>query len=238
VRNLRLPRIVTVVVLLVTLCAPAACSPDPRSGDRVSGKIVAAQVKDADPKGPQLELPGELKGAAQVSGYEANGKVGTQMLFETISFGQFNLLGDVVSQSFDRSAASMKMRVQRNGSTVLLTGAADLSSLTKDSAMVIVSVQFPGPVTATNGQQDSDDVVTWTLNSGSASALTAEAAYDDPSISAFREWAWIVGLVSVLVVVLVGGLAYLRRDRTPLAGEDNVESLVELPQWLREKLRK
>lgn len=224
------------MLLLLVLCAPAACSPDPQSGDRVSGKLVAAQTKDAAAKGPQLDVPTELKGSAQVSAYEANSMVGTQMLFETITFGQFNVLGEVISQAFDRSATSMKMRVQRTGATVLLSGTADMTSLTKDSAVIIVSVQFPGPVTATNGQQQADDLVTWTLNAGSTASLTAEAAYADPSISSFKRWTWIVVVVSALAIIAVAALAYLRRDRTPLPGAESGESLVELPQWLREKL--
>ncbi|WP_461165941.1 LppM family (lipo)protein [Tsukamurella serpentis] len=232
-----LRRMLAVLTVLVLALAPAACA-SPGPGDRMSGKIVAAQTPASDPKGPQIAAPGELSGLAEVRAYDSNGKVGTQMVFQTITFGQFNQLGEVVSQAFDTSAASIKMRVQRTGGTVILSGTADLSSLAPNAAVIVVSLQFPGPVTATNGQQESNDLVTWTLNSGTSAALTAEADYADPSIASFTRWAWITVLVSFLTAGIVGALAYLRRDRSPKPGQENAEpeSLVELPQWLRQKL--
>lgn len=232
-------RLLAAIMLLFLAAVPAACA-NPGPGDRMSGKIVVAQTPTSDPKGPQLTVPGELTGQAQVQAYDSNGKIGTQMLFETITFGQFNQLGEVVSQAFDTSATSLKMRVQRNGGTVILSGTADMSSLAPNSAVIVMSVQFPGPVTATNGQQESDDLVTWTLNSGTSAALTAEAEYADPSIVSFTTWAWITALVSLLAAAIVAAVAYVNRDRSPIAGDESgaTESLVELPQWLREKLKK
>ncbi|BDH58064.1 hypothetical protein [Tsukamurella sp. PLM1] len=223
-------------VLLLTAGLAACASPGP--GDRMSGKIVAAQTPTSDPKGPQIAAPGELSGLAEVRAYDSNGKVGTQMVFTTITFGQFNQLGEVVSQAFDTSAASIKMRVQRTGGTVILSGTADLAPLAPNSALIVVSLQFPGPVTATNGQQESDDLVTWTLNAGTSAALTAEADYADPSIASFTRWAWITALVAFLTAGVVASIAYVRRDRSPKPGQETAEpeSLIELPQWLREKL--
>lgn len=232
-------RLLAAVMLLFLAAVPAACA-NPGPGDRMSGKIVAAQTPNSDPKGPQLSVPGELTGQAQVQAYDSNGKIGTQMLFETITFGQFNQLGEVVSQAFDNSATSMKMRVQRNGGTVILSGTADMASLAPNSAVIVVSVQFPGPVTATNGQQENDDLVTWTLNAGTSAALTAEADYADPSIASFTLWSWITAIVSFLAAAVVAAVAYVNRDRSAKVGQDSgeTESLVELPQWLREKLKK
>ncbi|MDF0532027.1 DUF3153 domain-containing protein [Tsukamurella sp. 8F] len=235
----RLPRVLAVAVLLLAVCLPAlaACSPDPQAGDRVYGRIVAAQVPAADPKGPQLSVPTELTGVASVAGYDAAGKVGTQLTFGPLTFGQFNQLGDLISQSLPESSASMKMTVARTGSTVVLSGTADLTSLAKGSAVVTVSVQFPGPVTATNGQQDSDDTVTWNLQAGASATMTSESQYADPSIQSFTKWAWITALITVLIAAAVGAVAYTHRDRSPKPGSDGpAESLIELPQWLREKL--
>lgn len=224
------------------MCVPAltACSSGAEPGDRVYGRIVAAQVPAADPKGPQLSVPGELNGLASVDAYDTAGKVGTQMTFGPLAFGQFNELGDLVSQSFSNGAASMKMTVSRTGSSVVLTGTADLTSLTAGSAVVIVSVQFPGPVTATNGHQDSDDTVTWTVAGGSSAVLTSEAIYADPSVEAFTRWAWICAIVVLVVAALVGAVAYTQRDRSPRPGADGSHvSLAELPQLvqrLREKI--
>ena len=208
-------RLLAAIVLLFLVAAPAACS-SAGPGDRMSGKIVAAQTPDSEPKGPQLTAPASWRvGPGQRR--RPNGKVGTQMIFQSITFGQFNQLGDVVSQAFDSSAASMKMRVQRNGGTVILSGAADLSSLAPNTGVIVVSVQFPGPVTATNGQQESDDTVTWTINAGNSAALTSEAAYADPSIASFTEWAWITAIVALLAAAAVAAVAYVRRDRSPRA---------------------
>lgn len=235
-----LRRMLAALAVLLLVAAPAAACSDPGLGDRMSGKIVAAQTPASNPQGPQIAAPGELKGLAEVKAYDSNGKVGTQMIFEKITFGQFNQVGDVVSQAFDTSAASIKMRVQRTGGTVILSGTADLSSLSPNSAVIVVSLQFPGPVTATNGQQEADDLVTWTLNAGTSAALTAEAEYADPSIASFTTWAWITALTSFLAAAVVAGIAYVRRDRSPKPGQESAEpeSLVELPQWLRQKLNR
>ncbi len=232
-----LRRMLAATAALLLIAAPAACA-SPDLGDRMSGKIVAAQTPASNPQGPQIAAPGELAGLAEVKPYDSNGKIGTQMIFERITFGQFNQIGDIVSQAFDTSAASIKMRVQRTGGTVILSGTADLSSLAPNSAVIVVQLQFPGPVTATNGQQEADDLVTWTLNAGTSAALTAEADYADPSIASFTTWAWITVLVTFLAAAVVAALAYMRRDRSPKPGResDEPESLIELPQWLREKL--
>ena len=39
---------------------------------------------------------------------------------------------------------------------------------------------------------------------------------------------------------IVAGAAYVRRDRSPKPGQESAEpeSLIELPQWLREKLNR
>lgn len=234
-----LRRMLAALAVLLLVAAPAACA-GPGKGDRMSGKIVAAQTPASNPQGPQIAAPGELKGLAEVKAYDSNGKVGTQMIFQEITFGQFNQVGDVVSQAFDTSAASIKMRVQRTGGTVILSGTADLSSLAPNSAVIVVQLQFPGPVTATNGQQEADDLVTWTLNAGTSAALTAEAEYADPSIASFTTWAWITALTSFLAAAIVASAAYVRRDRSPKPGQesDEPESLIELPQWLREKLNR
>ncbi|WP_139057684.1 LppM family (lipo)protein [Tsukamurella pseudospumae] len=234
-----LRRMLAALAVLLLVAAPAACS-SPGPGDRMSGKIVAAQTPASNAEGPQLAAPGELRGLAEVKAYDSNGKVGTQMIFTTITFGQFNQLGEVVSQAFDTSAASIKMRVQRTGSAVVLSGTADLSSLAPNSAVIVVQLQFPGPVTATNGQQEADDLVTWTLNAGTSASLTAEAEYADPSIASFTEWAWITALVAFLAAAVVAAVAYVRRDRSPKPGQESAEpeSLIELPQWLREKLKR
>ena len=74
---------------------------------------------------------------------------------------------------------------------------------------------FPGEVTSTNGDQVSTEVVEWKLRPGVVSTMSAQARYTDPSARSFTGAAIWLGIASFVVAGIVGGLAYIGRDRSP-----------------------
>src|ERR1700752_4512299 len=115
----------------------------------------------------------------------------------------------------NRDAAGVDLSLRRAGDLVILEGRADLTSLADPDADVSLSVAFPGEVTSTNGNQVSSDVVEWKMKPGVVSTMNAQARYTDPSARSFTGAAVWLGVGSLLVAGIVGGLAYTSRDRTP-----------------------
>ena len=186
-------------------------SPD----DRVSGQIVAAAIpRDDSDKGPQLlnSLPFAQKVA--VSDYTRDDYVGSQAVFSDLTFAELPQLA-----SMNRDAAGVDISLRRAGDLVILEGRADLTSLSDPDADVSLSVSFPGEVTSTNGDQISSEVVEWKLRPGVVSTMNAQARYTDPSARSFTGAAIWLGLGSLLVAAIIGGLAYNARDRSPRPGE-------------------
>ena len=98
--------------------------------------------------------------------------------------------------------------MRRAGDLVILEGRADLTSLNDPDADVSLSVSFPGEVTSTNGDQISTEVVEWKLRPGVVSTMNAQARYTDPSARSFTGAAIWLGIGSLLVAAVIGGLAY------------------------------
>ncbi|MGV9826205.1 MULTISPECIES: LppM family (lipo)protein [unclassified Gordonia (in: high G+C Gram-positive bacteria)] len=144
--------------------------------------------------------------------------VGTRATFSDLTSGQLNQLGDIIANSFGDSAMTMQLNAKRSGDVVRFRGTADLSSLIPGRDYVKLTLAFAGPITATNGQQDSDTSVTWTPAAGKAADFTADATYADPATAAFPGWTWLLVIVCVIVVGAVIYLAYNQRDRTPRPG--------------------
>jgi hypothetical protein len=219
-RSCRIRLLTVVLLLLLVIPMAAGCvrvrasitvSPD----DRVSGQIVAAaKPRNADDKGPQLlnSLPFAQKVA--VSEYSRNDYVGSQAVFSDLTFAELPQLANM-----NRDAAGVDISLRRAGDLVILEGRADLTSLNDPEADVSLSVAFPGEVTSTNGDQVSAEVVEWKLRPGVVSTMNAQARYTDPSARSFTGAAIWLGIASLLVAGIIGGLAYTSRDRSPGVGE-------------------
>lgn len=207
------------VLLLLVLLVPMAVgcvrvrasltvSPD----DRVSGQLIAAAIpRDDDDKGPQLldTLPFSQK--VSVSSYKRDDYVGSQAVFSDLTFAEVPQLANM-----NRDAAGVDISLRRAGDLVILEGRVDLTSLNDPEADVTLSVAFPGDVTSTNGQQVSSDIVEWKLRPGVVSTMNAQAKYTDPSARSFTGAAIWLGLGAFLVAGIVGGVAWLSRDRSPV----------------------
>jgi LppM domain len=221
-RQLRHRRRVIAVAMLLLLLVPMAVgcvrvrasitvSPD----DRVSGQIIAAaKPRNPDDKGPQLlnSLPFAQKVA--VSDYSRDDYVGSQAVFSDLTFAELPQLANM-----NRDAAGVDISLRRAGDLVILEGRADLTSLNDPDADVSLSVAFPGEVTSTNGDQVSAEVVEWKLRPGVVSTMSAQARYTDPSARSFTGAAIWLGVGSFLVAGIIGGLAYMSRDRSPRVGD-------------------
>ncbi len=85
-------------------------------------------------------------------------------------------------------------------------------------------MSFPGEVTSTNGDQVSSDVVEWKLRPGVVSTMSAQARYTDPSARSFTGAAIWLGFAAFLVAGIIGGLAWMSRDRTPASGRSRRRS--------------
>lgn len=206
-------------LLLLVLIAPmiAGCvrvrasitvSPD----DRVSGQIIAAaKPKDGDDKGPQLLNSLPFANKVSVSPYERDDYVGSQAVFSDLTFAELPQLANM-----NADAAGVDISLRRAGDLVILEGRADLTSLNDPDADVSLNVAFPGDVTSTNGEQVSSDVVQWTLKPGVVSTMNAQARYTDPSARSFAGAAIWMGVAAFLVALVVGGVAWKSRDRSPV----------------------
>ena len=177
----------------------------------MSGQIIAAaKPRDADDKGPQLlnNLPFSDKVA--ISDYNRDDYVGSQAVFSDLTFAELPQLANM-----NRDAAGVDISLRRAGDLVILEGRVDLTSLTDPDADVSLSVSFPGEVTSTNGDQVAAEVVEWKLKPGVVSTMSAQARYTDPSARSFTGAAIWLALASFLVAGIIGGLAWVNRDRSP-----------------------
>ena len=192
----------------VRVRASITVSPD----DRVSGQIIAAaKPKDGDDKGPQLLNSLPFADKVAVSPYERDDYVGTQAVFNDLTFAELPQLANM-----NADAAGVDISLRRAGDLVILEGRADLTSLNDPDADVSLNVAFPGDVTSTNGEQVSSDVVQWTLKPGVVTTMNAQARYTDPSARSFTGAAIWLGVAAFLVAGVVGGVAWASRDRSPV----------------------
>ena len=214
-RHLRALLLFLMLLPLAVGCVRVHTSLTVSPDDRVSGQIVAsAKAKDADDKGPQLtnNLPFAQKVA--VSDYRKDDYVGSEAVFSDLTFAELPQLANM-----NRDAAGVDISLRRAGDLVILEGRADLTSLNDPDADVSLSVSFPGEVTSTNGDQVSSEVVEWKLRPGVVSTMSAQARYTDPSARSFTGAAIWLGIGSFVVAGVIGGLAYMNRDRSPRVGE-------------------
>jgi hypothetical protein len=209
-RMLGLALLLLLVVPMAVGCVRVRASITVSPDDRVSGQIVAAaKPRNAEDKGPQLlnDLPFAQKVA--VSDYTRDDYVGSQAVFSDLTFAELPQLANM-----NRDAAGVDIALRRAGDLVILEGRADLTSLNDPEADVSLSVAFAGEVTSTNGDQVSPEVVEWKLRPGVVSTMSAQARYTDPSARSFTGAAIWLGIASFLVAGIIGGLAYMSRDRS------------------------
>ncbi|NDK92581.1 DUF3153 domain-containing protein [Gordonia desulfuricans] len=237
------PRVTAVVLAAILLLAtPLLSGCLERSttvGDRMSGSVIVATTPDNPSGPPRLDVPESMAGQVSVSEYkEAPSadspqeqqqtdatagdagaiRVGSRVTFSNLTAGQFSQFGDIVANAFGDNAMTMDLSAKRSGDVVRFRGSSDLTGLVAGRDYLKLSVSFAGPITATNGDQNSDTSVSWTPEPGAVADFTADATYPDPATAAFGGWSWLMGLLCLAVVLVVARLAYVTRDRSPRPG--------------------
>jgi hypothetical protein len=206
-----------VIVPLAVGCVRVNMSMTVSPDDRVSGQILAsAKPRNGEDKGPQLLNNLPFSNKVSVSDYQHDDYVGSQAVFSDLTFAELPQLANM-----NRDAAGVDLSLRRAGDLVILEGRADLTSLADPDADVSLSVSFPGEVTSTNGSQVSSDVVEWKLKPGVVSSMNAQARYTDPSARSFTGASIWLGLGALLVAGVIGGVAWMARDRSPVLVNPN-----------------
>ncbi|MFT4044782.1 MAG: DUF3153 domain-containing protein [Gordonia sp. (in: high G+C Gram-positive bacteria)] len=237
----------TVGLLLLTPLLSGCLTRSTTVGDRYSGTAIVASSTDNPRGAPKLDIPDSMTSHVSLSDYRSGAATGsgaspaapsptaspaptpdaggqgstqegTRATFSDLTAGQLNQLGEIIANSFGDSAMTMNLTATRSGDVVRMRGTADLSSLIAGRDYVKLTLGFAGPITATNGQQDSDTSVTWIPDAGKAADFTADAAYADPATAAFPGWTWLMAILCALAVLATLILAYLTRDQSPRPG--------------------
>jgi len=210
-----------VLLVLALFCGPAlaACSDAPAQyGDRLWGAIVLAEKDIGQEKGPQITVPPSLESVVSATEFKRDGLIGTRATYTEATLGQFAQLGDLVDNAYPDAPVTMDLLAQRSGDAVTFRGTADLQGLDPDNDYVEFSIQFAGPITATNGQQDGEDAASWKPEIGKATPMTAEAQYPEPGSAAFAGWTGLMAGIALAVAVVVVALAWVSRDQSPRPG--------------------
>lgn len=216
-RGGRRPRLVAGCILgllTVTLLAggcmrarvAVAIGPD----DLVTGEVVIATIVNSDQEpGAMLQPPADLGSRVQAQPYRQDGYAGTRLLFTDLSFDEFERLLLTATDTPE----GMQLELRRAGSFVLFNARVDLSGMPNpERADVQVRISFPGSVTGTNGDQE-DSTVSWIVQPGQATDFTATARYTEPGTRSWSQWALLIGGLALVVVLIVGLLAYLSHRR-------------------------
>lgn len=199
------------VLLLTTGCLYSEVSLRVSDDDRVSGRvIVAAPPDEENEQGPQLRVPDSLYGRARVQQWEDEGRIGSELVFNNLSFNDLRQLAQYTSDA----AGLFDLRFTRTGNIVSLSGRVDLRTA-PDGSEVTISVAFPADINTTNGEKTTDRSVTWQPGAGDLTSLRAETSYTDPNTRSFAGWTGLMIALSVAAAVIVGALSWFNRDRSP-----------------------
>lgn len=230
-RRLFRPALLALAALLALTPLLSGClTRSENVGDLFSGVVVVAASPATGPTPPTFDVPASLSGAVAVYDFPetddgsapatdgpAGDKTGSRLRFTDLTTGQFSQLGDIIASALP-DGNTVDLSASRSGDIVRLRGGTNLTALPADNYFVSITVEFAGPIVATNGQQGADDSVTWTPPGGGNAEFIADAEYADPATAAVPSWTWFVVIIALLVVLLIAWLAYMTRDRSPRPG--------------------
>lgn len=185
--------------------AALAVQPD----DTVTGEIVVA-VPDADAAegGPQVTVPDRLGDDVEVVPYAQDGYTGSVLRFQRVPLAEVGRLTEAAGPAGDR----VHLELRRVGGRVLVSGAADLTSVSVDRADFQLRIGFPGEILETNGEVDGG-TVGWTFTAGQVGDISAVVAFDDPGAPSALNWTLLLaGLVAAAAAAVV---VLAHRTRNP-----------------------
>lgn len=203
------------LALLLALTLSAGCArvrtalavqPD----DTVTGEVVVATPQAGpDDAGPQVTVPESLADDVDVSGYAQDGYAGSLVRFSGLSFAQ---VAELTAALGPPGGDPVGLTIRRAGNRVLVTGSADLTTVTVDRADFQLKISFPGEVLESNGEADAG-TVSWVFTPGEVGDIAAVVAFDDPNAPSALGWTAALG---GLVALAAGAVALLaHRTRNP-----------------------
>ncbi len=207
------------VGLLASGCVRVHTALTVSSSDLVTGDVLIAALPTAEnPKGPLPNIPSTMAGRATIKAYSQDNYVGNDVRFHDLSFEELSALASSISNE----NAAYHIAFARSGDLVTMSGSVDLSQLPATGVDVQLKVDFPGPVTHSDGTLD-DDTVSWTMKPGGVTSFTATDQYALGNSRGWQFWAWSLGggiaVISAFLVLLalLARRRYLRKERAYLA---------------------
>lgn len=206
------------VGLLAGGCVRVHASLDVSASDLVSGSVIVAALPTAGAPTPQLDIPTGLVSQVTLRPYSLQGYQGDTVTFRNLTFTQVSALATSISNQ----NASYHIGFTRSGDLVTMAGSVDLSQLSTAGVDVQLKVDFPGPVTSTDGTKQGQNV-TWVMKPGSVTSFNATDQYALGNSHGWRFWALALGGGTALISVFIVTLALLARrhnlkkERTYLA---------------------
>ncbi|MFD0486848.1 DUF3153 domain-containing protein [Saccharopolyspora erythraea] len=194
--------------VLLSGCLHARASLSIDNEDLVSGELLVS-TQTPDGQVPfRLEPPPDLADRVSVEPYSADGRVGSHLSFQGLTFEELDRLAKALNPSDSR----YRLQLKRSGSLVILDGAVDLTPLSGTDSAFTVELSAPGEITNTNGQETAG-MVTWHPEAGELNELSATYQYSGDQDQAWLTWALLIGGVALGAAVLVGVLAQQSHER-------------------------
>jgi hypothetical protein len=194
--------LITVLGTLLSGCLHVNASLNVSGEDLASGEVLVS-TQTADGQVPfRLQPPEDLADRVQVTPYEQDGRVGSHLSFHDLSLQEVEQLAEALSPSDSR----YRLKLSRSGSLVIFEGSADLTPLADTDSGVELKISAPGEITNTNGEE-SAGTVTWVLQPGEVSELSATYQFSNSTGMDWVGWALLVGALTFAAAVLVALLA-------------------------------
>lgn len=193
--------LIVLLGVLLSGCLHAQASLTIAEDDTVSGEVLLS-TQTADGQVPfQLRPPEELADQVNVTPYSRQGRVGSRLEFQDLTFDEVEELAAKLSHENSRYTFELR----RAGSLVLFNGSVDLTPLDETDSAVEIEVSTPGETTTTNGHETAG-VVTWRPEPGQVTQLAAAFQYTG---SGPPYWLWWLLLVVALSFGAAGAVGYL-----------------------------
>lgn len=193
---------VALATALLGGCLHVNASMNINGDDRVSGDVlVSAATADDRPPIPQ-DPPEHLADRVSIDPYSSQGRVGSRLSFQDLTFDEFEQLVTELGGSDTR----YELDLTRSGSLAIFDGSVDLTPLSDTNSTFEFRMSAPGEVTDTNGEQ-SAGTVEWKLEPGEVTHMSATYQYANPLGGDWIGWAVLVFLGGVGVSAAVGMLA-------------------------------
>ncbi|KAA5826797.1 DUF3153 domain-containing protein [Saccharopolyspora hirsuta] len=194
--------LITVLGTLLSGCLRVNASLNVSGDDLVSGEVLVA-TETPDGQVPfELRAPEALADRVEVVPFRGEGRVGSRVSFHDLSFAEVEELAAALSQSDSR----YQLKLSRSGSLVIFDGSVDLTPLADTDSAVDLKISAPGEITNTNGQE-SAGTVSWTLQPGAVTQLSAIYQYSNSAGGDWVGWALLVGALTFIAAALVAALA-------------------------------